>query len=180
MDKIFAFLLITLSFTVTGGCLNTSLEAETNVTQETIPIEVNDTENDDSIEMSEAKNEHTKEMEEDMKLKIGDSVYTATLVDNSTTEALKQMLSEGPVTIEMSDYGNMEKVGTLGKSLPRNDQQIRAEAGDLILYQGNAFVIYYAPNSWNFTRIGKINNVTKEELKKVLGSGNVTVTLSLD
>lgn len=115
-----------------------------------------------------------------MNIKIGDSLLTATLVENSTTEALKEMLVEGPVTIDMRDYGNMEKVGPFDRSLPRNDEQITTEAGDLILYQGSAFVIYYEPNSWNFTRIGKINNITKEELKEVLGSGGVTVTLSLN
>jgi hypothetical protein len=73
----------------------------------------------------------------------------------------------------------MEKVGDLGTSLPRNDEQITTEPGDLILYQGNALVIYYAPNSWNFTRLGKIDGITKDELTNILGSGNVTVTLSL-
>jgi hypothetical protein len=79
----------------------------------------------------------------------------------------------------MRDYGSMEKVGSLVTDLPRNDQQITTEAGDIILYQGNAFVIYYAPNSWNFTRLGKIENVTSEKLKEILGDGNVTITLSL-
>jgi hypothetical protein len=114
-----------------------------------------------------------------MIIKIGDSELTATLVDNSSTDALKEALSEGPLTIAMRDYGSMEKVGSFGMSLPRNDEQITTEAGDLILYQGDMFVIYYAPNSWNFTRLGKINDVTAEELRALLGSGDVTVTLSL-
>ena len=63
--------------------------------------------------------------------------------------------------------------------LPRNDEQIVTEAGDIILCQGSALVIYYAPNSWNFTRLGKIDNLTVEELREILGDGNVTVTLSL-
>ena len=110
---------------------------------------------------------------------IGDTVLTAALVENSSVDALKEMLSEGPITLAMRDYGSMEKVGSLGADLPRNDEQITTEAGDIILYQGNALVIYYAPNSWNFTRLGKINNVTEEELREILGDGNVTVTLSL-
>lgn len=113
-------------------------------------------------------------------IQIGDYLFTATLVYNSTTEALKEMLLEGPITIVMRDYANMEKVGSFGTNLPRNDESITTEAGDLILYKGSAFVIYYESNSWNFTRIGKINNVTKEELKEALGSGDVTVTLSLN
>jgi hypothetical protein len=73
----------------------------------------------------------------------------------------------------------MEKVGPIGTDLPTNNEQITTEAGDLILYMGNAFVIYYAPNSWNFTRLGKINDVSAEKLRKILGSGDVDVTLEL-
>ncbi|MDR0577087.1 MAG: hypothetical protein LBI87_06035 [Candidatus Accumulibacter sp.] len=117
---------------------------------------------------------------ETMNIKIsGGREFTATLVKNSSTAALLDMLKAGPVTIPMRDYGNMEKVGGLGKSLPTNDERITTKSGDLILYQGNALVIYYTPNTWNFTRLGTINDVTQEELKVALGSGDVTVTLSL-
>lgn len=122
----------------------------------------------------------TSKEQNTMKITVGTTVFTATLVDNSSTKALKAMLAEGPVTVNMRDYGSMEKVGTLPKSLPRNDEHITTEAGDLILYQGNAFVIYYAPNSWNFTRLGKIENVTAGSLKEALGNGDIAVVLSLD
>ena len=124
--------------------------------------------------------ENPMESSDILKLNIGDTVLTAVLADNSSVEALIEILSDGPLTIDMRDYGSMEKVGPLPESLPGNDQQITTEAGDLILYQGNSFVIYYEPNSWNFTRLGKINNITAEELKMILGDGNVAVTLSLD
>jgi len=114
-----------------------------------------------------------------MNIKIGDKVLTATLVQNSSVDALKEALSQGPITIKMRDYGSMEKVGSLGMDLPKNDQQITTEAGDIILFQGNMFVIYYAPNSWNFTRLGKIDYVTAGELREILGNGDVTITLSL-
>lgn len=115
-----------------------------------------------------------------MKIQVGTHTLTATLANNSSVEALKQMLKNGPVTINMHDFGNMEKVGKLSKSLPRNDEQITTKPGDLILYQGNAFVIYYAPNSWNFTRLGRIDDVSQKELKEILGKGDVKVTLSLE
>ena len=114
-----------------------------------------------------------------MNIQIGDNTLTATLAENSSVVALKEALSGGPLTVDMRDYGSMEKVGPLGMNLPRNDQQITTEAGDIILYQGNALVIYYAPNSWNFTRLGKIDNVTPEELRAILGNGDVTITISL-
>ena len=80
----------------------------------------------------------------------------------------------------MSDYGYFEKVGPLGQSLPTNNQQITTEAGDIILYQGNQITIYYDRNSWNFTRLGKINGVTSQQLRDILGSGDVNVTFSLE
>ena len=135
-----------------------------------------------SGEITNVIEDETKDNEQNkdkMEIKIGDTTLTATLVENSSTEALKNALAEESITIEMRDYGNMEKVGSFGRDFPRNDEQITTEAGDLILYQGSAFVIYYAPNSWNFTRLGKIDNITQQELKEVLGSGNVSVTLSL-
>ncbi len=115
-----------------------------------------------------------------MKITVGDTIFTATLADNSSAEALKEMLMEEPLTIDMSDYGNMEKVGSIGKSLPENNEQITTEAGDIILYQGNSLVIYYDTNTWNFTRLGKINDVTQAELKEALGDGDVIVTFSID
>lgn len=115
-----------------------------------------------------------------MKITAGDTSFTATLADNSSVEALKELLAEEPLTIHMSDYAGMEKVGPIGTSLPRNDEQISTGAGDIILYQGNSLAIYYDTNSWDFTRIGKIEGVTGEELLEAFGDGDVTVTFSLE
>ncbi|MBW9203871.1 hypothetical protein EVD33_13240 [Bacteroidales bacterium SW292] len=109
----------------------------------------------------------------------GGKTFTATLVNNSSTQALLERLAVGNVTVEMEDYAQMEKVGSLGFSLPRNDRQTTTGPGDLILYLENHLVIYYDTNSWNFTRIGKIDNATQAELKAALGKGDVKVTLSL-
>lgn len=112
-----------------------------------------------------------------MNLKIGDTILKATMADNSSAKALLEILEKGPLTIDMKDYANMEKVGEIGKQLPTNDQQISARAGDIILYMGSALVIYYDNNSWNFTRLGKIEGVSQKELKEILGKGNVKVEL---
>ncbi len=109
----------------------------------------------------------------------GKSELTATLANNSSAKAFYELLKKEPVTIKMGDYGNFEKVGPLGTSLPRNDTQITTEAGDIILYQGNQITIYYDKNSWNFTRLGKVDGVTQAELKKVLGKGDVTAVFEI-
>ena len=105
---------------------------------------------------------------------------TATIYDNSSSRALVELLQKSSITIGMHDYVNFEKVGSLPSSLPRNDTQITTEPGDIILYQGNQITIYYDTNSWNFTRLGKIDGMTKVELKKILGKGNVTAMLSIE
>lgn len=134
--------------------------------------------NEDSQPETQTSDEK-EELEYMMNIQIGENLLTATLEQNSSAEALLKMLSNGPITINMSDYANMEKVGTLPESLPRNDESIHTDACDLILYQGNSFVIYYDTNSWSLTRLGKINNITKSELKDILGTGDVTIVLSL-
>ncbi|MDR1396650.1 MAG: hypothetical protein LBJ14_02825 [Desulfarculales bacterium] len=112
-------------------------------------------------------------------IQVGAKTLTAALAENSSAKALLELLASSPLSINISDYGKMEKVGDLGISLPTNDERITTEPGDLILYQGNALVIYYAPNTWSFTRLGKLNDITAEKLKELLGDGDVTVALSL-
>lgn len=112
----------------------------------------------------------------------GGKTFTATLENNSSAKALKEHLAKGSITVEMNDYGDMEKVGSLGINLPRNDRQTTTGPGDIILYLGNNFVIYYDTNSWNFTRIGKVDGVStrKEMLDLLGGTGKISVTLSLN
>ena len=44
--------------------------------------------------------------------------------------------------------------------------------------EGHLLVIYYAPNTWNFTRLGKVQDLTEAELRKILGKGTIAVTLT--
>lgn len=135
-----------------------------------------------NIDKGKINNDIENEEYSNMKIKLEINNYelTATLVDNSSTQALIEKLKESNITINMNDYGNMEKVGQLDFTLPRNDQNITTTFGDLILYQGNNFVIYYDTNNWSLTKLGKIDNIDKQQLKNILGSGSVDVTLSLD
>ena len=114
-----------------------------------------------------------------LKIHVNDTTFTATLGKNSSTKAFFAILQKGDLTLEMKDYGNFEKVADLPVSLPRNDTQIDTDAGDIILYQGKSITIYSDTNSWNFTRLGKIDNVNKKRLKEILGKGSATVTFSV-
>ena len=120
-------------------------------------------------------------MEQKLYLTINGVTHTATMVENSSTQALVEALTKANIVYEAHDYGNFEKVGALGQSFPQNNEQITTTAGDLILYTGNNLCIYYGTNSWSFTRIGKLDDMSQAEIKKWVnaGEGNVQVTLSL-
>lgn len=105
--------------------------------------------------------------------------WTAVLEENRSADALYAMLQEGDITLLMEDYGGFEKVGSLGRQLPADDTRISTEPGDLILYQGQQLALYYDTNTWEFTRLGRIENASKQALLSALGQGSVTVTLSL-
>ena len=110
---------------------------------------------------------------------VNGKVLKILAAENSSADAFLDLLKSGDVPVEMHDYGSFEKVGPLGTTLPRNDEQIITEPGDVILYQGDQITIYYDVNNWSFTRLGKVQDLSQAELKDILGSGNVTVTFSL-
>ncbi len=121
----------------------------------------------------------TLPQEDIMYIIIGEHTLPVKLADNSSAAALRELLKQGDITVDAHDYGNFEKVGSLGTELPTNDEQITTEPGDVILYQGNQITVYYDTNSWSFTRLGKVQGVSSDELKAILGDGDVRMVLSL-
>ena len=114
-----------------------------------------------------------------VKIKINGHVLDVKLENNKATKALIAKLKKGDITINAEDYGNFEKVGELGFSLPTNDKYITTKAGDIVLYEGDKICLYYNKNSWDFTRLGKVTNVDSAKLKKILGKGDVTYVMSI-
>ena len=112
-----------------------------------------------------------------MQVQAGDRTFSATLESNAAAEALVEMMKAGPIEIQMSDYSGFEKVGSLGTSLPAEDKQTTTQAGDIVLYTGNQIVLFYGSNSWSYTRLGRIDDLTGWE--EALGSGDITVRFSL-
>lgn len=118
-------------------------------------------------------------MERKMDIAVNGHVFTADMEDNSSVDALFELLKKGPVTVMMEDYAGMEKVGDLGVALPRNDMRLDTEAGDVVLYRGRSLVIYYDRNSWSLTPLGRITGTSAGMLESVLGPGTVEATLSI-
>lgn len=118
-------------------------------------------------------------MDELVKVKINDKVFDVKLENNSATQELIKTLEKGNVTVNAKEYGGFEKVGDLGFSLPTTDENMGTQPGDIVLYQGNQISLFYGSHSWSYTKLGKIDNVDSNNLKEVLGSGDVTLEFSL-
>ena len=115
-----------------------------------------------------------------MYITIGGQTQSITLVDNDATHELVAALQNAPITITLND-NNFEIWGSLGRSLATNNEQMTAQPGDIVLYNGSNICIFYASNSWSYTRIGKIDGLSESELRTFLkaGESNISVTLSL-
>ena len=116
--------------------------------------------------------------EKTLHLLINDTEVSVSWEDNESVNALIDLAKTEPLVIDMSMYGGFEQVGSLGTSLPRIDEQITTEAGDIVLYSGNQIVVFYGSNSWAYTRLGRITDQTAAELSDLLGNSNVTITIS--
>ena len=132
--------------------------------------------------MESVKNEPTTTtMTQKMYLTIEGRTEEVSLVTNSATEALVKKLEQGAITLTLSSSGGFEIWGALGFSLPTSNQQVNAQPGDVVLYNGSNICIFYGTNSWSYTRLGKIQGLSTAELKAFLkaGESEVKVTLSL-
>lgn len=147
--------------------------SETEISNENNNQDEENTNNDNQNNTEESMSNST------IKIEANGTTLTATLKDNVSTRALVNLLKKGPLTINMNDYAGMEKVGPIGTTLPQCNERLTTQPGDLILYLGQYFVIYYAPNTYSLTPLGKIDNTSGDELIRILGNGDVTVTISL-
>lgn len=109
----------------------------------------------------------------DMFLSINGETFTVKLEDKKTSQQLLNLL---PLTAQMNELNGNEKYYYLDQKLPTNSQAVGyITAGDVMLYSNNCLVIFYESfsTSYSYTKIGHIENA--ENLKTILGAGNVTV-----
>ena len=172
-----------------SGCTDSSL-SKTNLQtknessslgDEASPASANDADSSNTQQVNVPQPDTNSDTEENMvkkmTLQIGNSSFTATLENNPAVDAFVEMMNDSPIIIQMNDYSGFEKVGSLGTNLPADDKQTTTHAGDIVLYNGNQIVIFYGSNSWSYTRLGKIDDLSGWE--DALGSGDITVTFSL-
>lgn len=121
-----------------------------------------------------------EEVQTDMIMKINDTKVNVLWETNETVEALKEELLKQPIEISMSMYGGFEQVGSLGFKLPSNDSQYTTNTGDIMLYTSNQLVVFYGSNTWAYTKLGRIKDLTEEEITNLLSNGDVMITLEME
>ena len=119
--------------------------------------------------------------QEKLYITIDGMTKTATMVDNAATQELVTRLQQAPVTVTLNSSGGFEIWGALGFSLPTSNEQVNAQPGDIVLYNGSNICMFYGTNSWSYTRLGHIDGLSESELRTFLhaGENNINVTLSL-
>jgi hypothetical protein len=185
------FVLVMLVSVTACGQTETTKESQAG-SQETEPVTLTASEDAETVNEAgevtteseagetEIVQDNEPEQEADtMVLTINGEVVSVEWEDNESVEALMDLVSKEPLSIQMSMYGGFEQVGSIGTSLPRNDVQTTTEAGDIVLYSGNQIVVFYGSNSWAYTRLGKVTDKSKAEMSELLGNGDVMITVSM-
>ena len=101
-------------------------------------------------------------------LTIGGVTKTATMVDNSATQTLVAKLQSAPINVTLNSSGGFEIWGALGFSLPTSNEQVNAQPGDIVLYNGSNICMFYGTNLWSYTRLGHIDGLSENELRTFL------------
>ena len=120
-------------------------------------------------------------MDDKLYITIDGVTQSATLVDNAATRELMTRLRVAPITVTLNSSGGFEIWGALGFALPTSNEQVDAQPGDMVLYNGSNICLFYGSNSWSYTRLGHIDDLNTSELRTFLkaGESNIGVTLSL-
>lgn len=99
--------------------------------------------------------------------------------ENKSVEELFSLLENVAITVNTERYGGFEQVGSLLQSITSDDVQMTTTTGDIVLYNGNSIVLFYGSNSWAYTKLGRIDGMSAEEIKKLLDAEGMEITISL-
>ena len=115
--------------------------------------------------------------ERELLLSVNGNVLSVSWEDNSSVDALRELVQDEDLSIQMMPFGGFEQVGSLPDNIIRNDVQITTAPGDIVLYAGNSIVLFYGRNSWEYTKLGHIE-ASLEELQELLDREKVIVEIS--
>lgn len=178
MKKLVTQVFFLVGLAVLYGCTNESqgadrMEADTIAVQTESGVpNVTDTEKEDENKNVELQRER------ELLLSVNGNVLSVSWEDNDSVKALREMVQDGDISIYMTPYGGFEQVGSLPDSITSNNVQMTAYPGDIVLYAGSSLVLFYGTNSWNYTKLGHIEEVSLDELQALLDREEVIVEIS--
>ena len=126
--------------------------------------------NDDEVQTVEMAKNKT------IQIQIGNQIFQATLEDNPTVE---EFLKKLPLEIELEELNGNEKFYRFNERFPTSDAKPKMiHTGDLMLYSGSYFVLFYKDfeTNYTYTRLGKIENPVG--LADAVGSGSIKITIN--
>lgn len=168
MKKILFILIAMILFM--AGCTS---EPEIKETQE-LQSQYNILSDEETSNYMNEKNENTN-----LTLSVDGTPLRVKWENNSSVSALKELAAGGNLTIKAHQYGGFEQVGSLPQRIESNDVHMTAEPGDIMLYSSNSVVVYYGTNTWSYTKLGHIENLSEAELQELLSGETVSLTFSL-
>lgn len=133
-----------------------------------------------SLKKQEPEGGQEENVKKTMKLYINDQKVDVSWADNESVAKLRDLAEEKALEIRTSGYGGFEQVGPIGTRLPSSDVQMTTAPGDIVLYSGNQIVVFYGSNSWAYTKLGRIENISNDDLKKLLGASDVSLKICLE
>jgi hypothetical protein len=112
-----------------------------------------------------------------IRITIGEQRFDATLSESAAT---RDLLAQLPVTIDMTDHGQVEKTGPLPSPLSLDGQPDGADpdVGDLGYYApGNDLVLYYGDQSYfpGIVILGRLEGDAAQRISLLEGSVTATV-----
>ncbi|MBQ7599956.1 MAG: S-layer homology domain-containing protein [Clostridia bacterium] len=115
-----------------------------------------------------------------LRLYINGSPVKVKWESNASARALRELAGRGSVVISMSRYGGFEQVGSIGKSIASSDVRMTTSPGDIVLYSSSNIVIFYGSNTWEYTKLGKIEGYSEGDLRDILGNEDAEIVISLE
>lgn len=115
----------------------------------------------------------------ELKLKINDNIVDVDWENNESVDDLTNKVDDSLI-IECSRYGGFEQVGLLDRTIVSNDERMTSSIGDIYLYNSSNIVIFYGQNTWSYTKLGHISNMTNQEIITLLDVPSIEVELFLN
>lgn len=115
----------------------------------------------------------------ELRLSINGQEAEVSWEEEKAVDELAEYASSGKITVNTSLYGGFEQVGSLPQSFTRNDVQMTAQTGDIVLYSGNQLVLFFGKNSWSYTKLGHIEGLSDDEITELLGGNTAVIEIEM-